>query len=187
LVDKNILDLRDIGTIIKSYRYENYQLLPYAKINYVVGDATDPKGKGKKIIIHVCNDEGRWGAGFVLALSKKWSKPEDTYRNPVIDLVLGCVQFVQVEDDIWVANMVAQKGIRSNIDGRPPIRYDALQEALTKVAEFAVEIGATVHAPRFGSGLAGGKWEKIEYLIDATLIQEGVPVFIYDLGDFKGK
>lgn len=182
LAEKKILDSKDINTILQNYKYSGYRLLYQVKINYVVGDATEPKGEGKKIIAHVCNDEGKWGAGFVLALSEKWDRPEEEYKDPIADLALGDAQFVQVEDDIWVANMVAQKGIRS-VGGRPPIRYDALQEALIKVAEFAVEMNASVHAPRFGAGLAGGKWEKIEYLIQDTLIREGVPVFIYDLPD----
>ena len=41
-------------------------------INYVIGDATQPIGDGAKIIVHVCNDIGGWGRGFVLALTKKW-------------------------------------------------------------------------------------------------------------------
>ncbi len=43
------------------------------QINYVKGDATAPIGIGNKIIVHICNDIGRWGKGFVMALSKKWS------------------------------------------------------------------------------------------------------------------
>jgi hypothetical protein len=30
-------------------------------INYLSGDATRPSGQGRKIIAHICNDQGRWG------------------------------------------------------------------------------------------------------------------------------
>lgn len=43
-------------------------------IHYVTGDATEPIGEGEKIIAHICNDQGGWGAGFVLALSKKMGR-----------------------------------------------------------------------------------------------------------------
>lgn len=33
-------------------------------ITYVTGDATKPVGNGRKIIAHVTNDEGGWGAGL---------------------------------------------------------------------------------------------------------------------------
>ncbi len=41
------------------------------EIRYVTGDATRPVGDGDKIIVHVCNDIGGLGRGFVAALSKR--------------------------------------------------------------------------------------------------------------------
>lgn len=42
-------------------------------IEYVTGDATEPIIKEQEITYmpHVCNDIGRWGAGYVLALNRK--------------------------------------------------------------------------------------------------------------------
>jgi hypothetical protein len=34
--------------------------------------------------------------------------------------------------------------------------------------------------PRIGCGLAGGKWEKIEAIIDRTLLAAGIGVTVYD-------
>ena len=45
-------------------------------IKYVIGDATQPVGEGEKLILHIVNDSNRWGAGFVLSLSKRWKEPE---------------------------------------------------------------------------------------------------------------
>ncbi len=45
-------------------------------IKYITGDATNPEADGLRIIVHVCNDIGGWGRGFVLALSNKWEVPE---------------------------------------------------------------------------------------------------------------
>lgn len=107
------------------------------KITYLVGDAMSPTGEGKKIIAHICNDckPGRWGAGFVLALSRRWVKPESEYRKWASsndeDFELGSVQFVQVESDIVVANMIAQRGI--SFRNGPPIRHDALSVCLGRV------------------------------------------------------
>jgi O-acetyl-ADP-ribose deacetylase (regulator of RNase III) len=147
------------------------------------GDATSPQAKGTKIIAHVCNDRGRWGKGFVLAVSARWSEPEEAYRTwhrerSRNDFRLGSVQFVQVEPYVWVANMVGQHGLKG---GRiPPIRYEAIDECLQKVAEKARELEASVHMPRIGCGLAGGKWELIEPLIVKTLCEQDVAVVVYD-------
>lgn len=150
-----------------------------SEIKYIIGDATYPQGKGKKIICHVSNDIGGWGKGFVLALSKRWSAPETMYREtPIKDLKLGNVQIVQVEPDIVVANIIGQHDIKYSTDGQPPIRYNAIRTALTAVNKLAVKIGATVHCPRFGAGLAGGNWSEIEKIIKEVVT---VDVTIYDL------
>ena len=50
-----------------------------AAIRYVTGDATRPQGEGPQIIAHVCNDLGRWGKGFVVAISKRWPQPREQF------------------------------------------------------------------------------------------------------------
>jgi D-glycero-D-manno-heptose 1,7-bisphosphate phosphatase len=44
-------------------------------IQYIVGDATHPLGDGNKVIAHICNDIGAWGAGFVLAIATNQPGP----------------------------------------------------------------------------------------------------------------
>jgi O-acetyl-ADP-ribose deacetylase (regulator of RNase III) len=154
-------------------------------IYYLTGDATAPAGAGQKIIVHVCNDIGRWGKGFVLALSERWPEPERSFKAAFANgrsLPLGAVQFVPVTSDVTVANVVAQHKIatRSTRTELPPIRYPAVAEGLAKVAAYAQERQASVHMPRIGCGLAGGKWELIEPLIVAQLVKAGVAVFVYD-------
>ena len=155
------------------------------EIQYIVGDATRPVGEGAKIIAHVCNDVGGWGKGFVLAVSRRWREPEREYREwwkgrRDTPFVLGQVQFVAVGQELWVANIIGQRGLRA-VRGVPPIRYEAIREGLGRIAAFAVEKGASVHMPRIGCGLAGGVWSEIEPLIKETLIARGVPVTVYDL------
>lgn len=168
---------------------------------YLKGDATAPQGEGGKIIAHICNDAGGWGAGFVVAISRRWAEPESAYRrwargeaqtggliigSPTFQL--GQVQFVSVGPKLAVANMVAQRGYgRSGTaphrtddedESQPPIRYEALALCLKTVSNVAGHLGASVHMPRIGTGLAGGKWERIEPLISKML--EGRDVYVYD-------
>ncbi|HZZ71147.1 MAG TPA: hypothetical protein VFE24_02775 [Pirellulales bacterium] len=154
-------------------------------IEFVTGDATRPIGEGSKVIVHVCNDIGVWGKGFVMALSKRWKEPEKSYRRwhrnrETEQFHLGAVQFVNVETQICVANLIGQRDIyRKN--GIAPIRYPAIGEGLECVARFAVENEATVHMPRIGCGLAGGIWNQIEPLIESALCSQGILTFVYDL------
>ena len=155
-----------------------------AKLNYLIGDATSPQINGNKIIVHVCNDIGGWGKGFVLAISKKWKEPEQQYREwfkSTENFNLGNVQLVQVEKDIWIANLIGQHKINKNENGNPPIRYEAILKGLEKVSCFAIDKNASVHMPRIGCGLAGGTWEQIEPLINKSLIEKDIVTYVYDL------
>ncbi len=137
-------------------------------IFYVRGDATNPGRPG--VIAHVVNDCNAWGAGFVLAVSRRWKEPEAAYRawargdDRLVPFVLGNVQFVHTAEGMWIANMLAQTGIgRGN---GIPLRYDALGQCLVKVAAHAKEMGMPVFMPRIGTGLAGGAWSLVEPLIE---------------------
>lgn len=153
-------------------------------IRYVIGNATQPVANGNKLIVHVCNDIGGWGKGFVTALSKRWKEPEKQYRNWYRSnegFTLGAAQFVQVESDTWVANIIGQHKIYKDEQGNPPIRYDAIAEGLQQAALFAQEKNASVHMPRIGCGLAGGTWDRIEPIIIEQLSDKGILVSVYDL------
>jgi O-acetyl-ADP-ribose deacetylase (regulator of RNase III) len=153
-------------------------------IKYIKGDATAPTGDDNKIIVHICNDIGGWGKGFVLAISKRWQQPEHAYRTwykSSENFLLGRIQIVPVEANIWVANMIAQHGVSKSQDGNPPIRYEAVEQALSKVAMEAIAKNASVHMPRIGAGLAGGNWETIESIIIKQLSEKGITVTVYDL------
>lgn len=165
-------------------------------ISYKTGDATMPQGSGPKVIVHCCNDIGAWGRGFVVALSKRWPLAESAYRQwfengkPVtsdqIDtsgpFKLGETQFVLVGPKLWVANIIGQHRIDMGPNNRPPIRYEAIQAGLKKVYRHAqIHSGMTVHMPRMGAGLAGGRWDAVEKLVMAELATKGIHVTIYDL------
>jgi O-acetyl-ADP-ribose deacetylase (regulator of RNase III) len=154
-------------------------------IQYLTGDATMPSSPGNKIIAHICNDRGGWGKGFVLAISKRWPQPEAAYREwycnrATNDFALGAMQLVKVESHLSVANLIGQHGMTKG-KGGPPIRYDAVKTGLQKIVQPAPYQRASVHMPRIGCGLAGGKWELIEPLINGSLCNAGIEVFVYDL------
>ncbi|GGV08411.1 Appr-1-p processing protein [Streptomyces filipinensis] len=161
-----------------------------SEITYVRGDATVPSVKGVKVIAHVCNDIGGWGKGFVLALSRRWPQPEAAYRawhrdRARNDFALGAVQLVRVEPYVWVANMIGQRGTRRGSKG-VPVRYEAIDTALTTLAGEVAGLGASVHMPRIGCGLAGGRWSRVAPLIDERLVKRGIAVTVYDHGDGAG-
>lgn len=155
------------------------------EIIYLKGDATSPQASGIKIITHICNDIGGWGKGFVLAISKRWPEPEKAYREwhrnrSKNDFALGNIQIIQVEPYIYVANMIGQRGTKTGRSTGVPVRYEAIESCLEKLAEEVKFLKVSVHMPRIGCGLAGGKWEQIEPLIEKTLLDNNIDVYVYE-------
>lgn len=163
-------------------------------INYVVGDATVPQGDSdSKIIAHVCNDRGVWGAGFVMALSRKWPGPETIYRALANlkkgSIPMGEVQYCCVDRDpynqITVANMVAQRMTPVHYSGRL-VDYGTLKACLVEVMRHANDLSASLHMPRIGADLGKGDWNVIEKLIlEAQAEYPDVDIYVYSLPGSK--
>ena len=157
------------------------------KIQYIKGDCLDVPPNKNIIIPHVCNCDGGWGAGFVLAISKKWKQPEQLYRKWYKDckgrsLPLGTTQTTTVQPNIAVVNMIAQTlGCRDGYD--IPLRYDALETCIRNIGKDI--LGYTdkweIRAPKFGSALAGGDWNTIESMIVKYWCKKDIPVTICSL------
>jgi O-acetyl-ADP-ribose deacetylase (regulator of RNase III) len=146
-------------------------------LHYLIGDATDPINR-PAMIIHICNNAGGFGKGFVVPLAEKYPEVKRKYKEwyATGTMKLGMVQFVQVEPktdlgSLWVGNMIAQAGIRWQ-GSTPPIRYEALNECLKLVYDKASKENLTIHMPRIGAVLSGGDWEKIEKIILANISVE---------------
>ena len=169
------------------------------ELTIIEGDATEPQTTYKKeivIIPHCCNNEDKWGSGFVLALNKKWSEPEKKYRafcecNKMARImlpILGKVCYAKINSYLVVANMIGQDGCKS-ADNPKPVKYWALASAMREVVGYIDMIKSqtsnpvVIHCPKFGSDLAGGNWAFILELIREIWLENGIDVVIYE---YKG-
>jgi O-acetyl-ADP-ribose deacetylase (regulator of RNase III) len=152
-------------------------------ITYLKGDASEPRGTDAKLLVQVVNDSAlTWGAGFSMALRKKWPSLQQDFRAWATErrnLKLGNTHVASVDDSLLLVSMVAQHGY--GVSHTPRIRYLALQECLKKVANLAAERKAVVHMPRIGCGQAGGSWDVVSELVDEAICNKGIDVFVYDL------
>lgn len=159
-------------------------------IKYRIGDATEPcVEEGVRLIAHVCNDAGKWGAGFSGAVSKKWPEAKKHYQAKAKfsnSFGLGEMYCVFMERNLGVANMIAQHGVSRNLLNYVPIRYDSLELCLDKLAKGVRSLQflnpndkVTVHMPRIGCGLAGGSWDIVGPLVEENLWD--IECYVYDL------
>ena len=152
-------------------------------IKYLKGDATSPitiEPNAPIIIAHVCNNTGSWGAGFVIPLGDKYPKAKNNYINKN-NYILGNVDIVKINNNLFVANMIAQD---NNALRFFKLDYNALIISLINLNYYALtnfnhQPKPTIHAPKFGSGIANGNWNVIESIINNFLTD--VDVYIYEL------
>ena len=152
--------------------------------NLVVGDALDPvPDASKRMILQIVNDRAaRWGGGFARNAGNKWPTAEASFQgwaSQPRNLRLGATHFVEVDPNISLVSMVAQRGYgRSRA---PRIRYRELADCLRRVAQVARSQQASVHMPLIGTGLSGGNWWIIQELVEDLLCSSGIDVTVYEL------
>lgn len=165
------------------------------RINYKIGDATDPSGDGTKIIAHIGRFD-EWNTDFGEEISRKWPKVSQEYEfwrsgplnfkgfawlTPEMSEAvfrMGNVQMIKVGKDIYVANMIAHLGkVSESVSIR--MNYSSLAECLEMVAVYAKENNATVHIPRHEKKLTGYTWDRYKKLVEEYLCDCGIEVSVY--------
>lgn len=156
--------------------------------NRISGDQT-----GSTVIIpHVCNNINLFGAGFAYEISNRFPVAKENFHLLGKTAKLGQVQNIMVSENkkygyqLYVSNMIAQNGIK-NPNNHRPLNYGALAYCMNDIKNFVNKLKSSfredklsveIHAPKFGSGLAGGDWNFISLMIED--IWANIPVYIYN-------
>jgi hypothetical protein len=161
------------------------KLIPeHSRLNTIKGDATKPRGEGKRILAFIVNNRTpRWGAGFALAMRKQWPSVQEDFINWTEshrqEFKLGNIHLSLIGSQLTAAQLICQHGYGDS--PKPRIRYNALAQCLEKLANVAIEQGASIHMPRIGSGQARGHWPIVLEMIEEYLIRRNIGVTIYEL------
>jgi O-acetyl-ADP-ribose deacetylase (regulator of RNase III) len=152
-------------------------------IQFVHGSILEPRTGERRVICQLVNDKAvKWGGGVARQVSSKFPIAEAQFSESIQKIRqserLGSVVFSSAEDGLLVASIVAQEGFGPSL--LPRIRYEALEKGLKCIADKAIELQASVHMPRIGTGAAGGDWETVQEMIDEHMVRAGLKVIVYD-------
>ena len=117
---------------------------------------------GKHIILNLCNDRGLCTRyGLDLDILRAFGSGNRTFvRNKCYDCnynnMMGRVFMFDVTQDIRIANCVVKYGLKK-VQGRDPIDYYALDDALTKILPST----STVHVPKCEIEQICGNWTSV--------------------------
>lgn len=175
----------------------NIKTDPFSKIYYlnkdiftIAKDRIESTANGATVIMpHVCNNVNAFGAGFADAISSRFPIVKENFhllQKPTLgqNQNITVMKNKEYGHELIVVNMIAQNGLVNKKNMRP-LNYGALSICMLNIKNFIKQINnqsdssrVEIHAPKFGSGLAGGQWKFIECLIHD--IWEDIPVFIYN-------
>lgn len=155
------------------------------RLHFTTGEAAKAsQSSGRKVIAHLCNDQGNGGRGYFQAIKKTWgSVPSRQYfewhRDRKLESVenrfrLGAAQFVQVSPLVEVANLIVLQGSRSGSKGGP-LRLEALEDAVEALASHAAMQGASVHMQASG----GAAMDKLVKLLREAAQKHHIDIFVY--------
>lgn len=129
-----------------------------------------------QVVVHGVNARGKFGAGVAKVMAETWPETKADYLRAFSagSVKLGAVFWSEIKPAMMVGHMVTQEDY-GRIPGRVYVDYGAINACLRKVARAAAEgmpgtslaDGFTAVAmPKFGAGLAGGDWRRIEEMVE---------------------
>jgi hypothetical protein len=169
------------------YSYEDILSSSIQKIN--------SQHNGSTVIVpHVCNNINLFGAGFAAYIGNRYPIVKENFHMLGNKSKLGHVQYITIEKEktyhheLIVANMIAQNKVISHTNRRP-LNYEALVVCMINIRNYVSNLkrndqDVEIHCPKFGSGLSGGNWNLIEYLIED--IWSNQKVFVYNYPNKSG-
>jgi hypothetical protein len=145
-------------------------------------------------IPHVCNNIDLFDAGFAGQIAHLYPEIKANYHmlgKSFLKNNLGHSQIIKVYEQpkykhkLYFVNMIAQNGIK-NLNNPRPLNYAALVRSMIQLSQYIhsntgflkKNENIEIHAPKFGSGLAGGNWSFISDVIED--IWGKYNVFIYN-------
>jgi hypothetical protein len=181
--------------ITQNTKNNNLQVMNNADIFAIIKERTKAKELGCTVFVpHVCNNIDTFGAGFAAQVSDRYPEVKANYHmlgkkflreNLGHSQVIKVYEHEQYRHKLYFVNMIAQNGIKHAKNPRP-LNYAALVRSMSQLAYFInknteftnKQENIEIHAPKFGSGLAGGNWNFIEDLIQD--IWGRYQVFVYN-------
>ncbi|KAJ9465887.1 DNA ligase [Diplonema papillatum] len=152
---------------------------PKGSLTEVAGDFVQPKGTGKRLLVHSVAKGLNWSPkGTMGRITQAFGQePRVAHDALAHTLKIGSVQFVSVAGDNTVASVLCQT--KPPPGQVPPLNVAALTKGLKSVADTAKKEGASVHIAKLDPRTPGYDSDAIDDAIQSLLVDEGLSVYLY--------
>lgn len=134
------------------------------------------------LIVHSVNAQGVMGSGIAKAIRDKWPEVYEAYRTHVQGkAAMGKVQFVNIADNFYVANLWGQEFFGN--DGAVYADKAAIKRGLITAFEFCEDYNLELKMPMIGALRGGLDWdsEVVPIINQVMMIHPDVVVKIIDI------
>lgn len=150
---------------------------------YVKGDLLKTKGLGG-YVVHACNCQGVWGAGFAAQLKAVCPYAFDYYKKAVSYYKPGriIVSPKPITEPHQVVCLLTSKGYGKNKDDVETIKIQTTTAVLDLFREIDLGYLVEVHSPKINAGLFGVPWEDTERILLNLLSRfSNIKWYVYEL------
>jgi O-acetyl-ADP-ribose deacetylase (regulator of RNase III) len=123
------------------------------------------------ILLHGCNCQGRFGAGFAGQVKDRYPSAYEVYRSywsRSSGAVLGTIAVCDLGNNKFIYNGFTQMFYGRNKDV-VYVSYSALTSVFREASDAAIRLDATLMFPFIGAGLGGGDPERIKQIMKDTI------------------
>ena len=122
------------------------------------------------IIVHGVNAQGKFNSGFAKQVRARYPQ---VYADYMLHYDCNQLQLGRVIYTTIYPGLVFASGVTQQYYGRDPsvvyVSYEAIAQVFADVKQKALAMDLPVKFPEIGCGLANGRWERVQPLIEATL------------------
>lgn len=150
-------------------------------IRYVVGNLLEAS---EEVIVHGVNARGAFGSGVAGAMAAAWPEARESYLRAYSNGLVGLGRLIWAEVG---GNRILAHAVTQPTYGRTGVHLSmpALKACMGALAAAAV-VGTglapngfrSIAMPKIGAGLAGGDWREIEPVIEETLSDLDVAIYV---------
>lgn len=133
-------------------------------INKIKGDLIKEVKSG--IIVHGCNIQGSFGAGFALQIKEIYPEAYKIYRQAYNKnkLSLGTCISINISSELIVVNAMTQEYYGR--ERKRYVDYNAVRSCFKQIVDEQKGNIVSINFPLIGAGLGGGDWNIISKIID---------------------
>lgn len=126
-------------------------------------------------IAHGCNCKGVMGAGFALEIKKRFPECFEQYKFKCDKGIFKPGEFhLWHGDDKWILNMATQYSTNGADMELIKSSFDLLSK------NYKAERITSLALPKIGAGLGRLDWNEIKEVLESTLGDIEIPVFVYE-------